>query len=513
MTSTTILKRTNTPAPPPPATASRYRAAKAVALAGSASAAPRLLPSVPQLIPLNRLRRADENVRHTRSDEAVSEIAASIRAHGLLQSLIGYEANIGGYGEPRVMIVGGGRRLMALAILEDEELLDGDWPVPVLIRDKDDALELSLAENLEHQNMSPVDEFFAFRGLIATGRYDAAELAKRFGFTEKLVKQRLRLAELDSEVLDALSERQITLDAAMAYATSQDRALQREVFRQNNKPNTYDAHKPDKIKRDLRAAGMDTSHRLYKFVGASAYEAAGGGYEDTLFQAEAQERQLDKPHLLEQLAHDRLDSQEAALVREFAGRDDLAPTVEGVVRIPGLVLHSPHYLSGKAPTAPAGFAAVTKDSHSSSKAWKTVRNNNLPVQVAVGIDGDGKVQAYTHTLFVPKMQRDAIDPPRGELKLQQMETPEQAAARLRQRDVDRLARRLAVPAFAGTPFEGKVYWPDSWRDNSRPATQNGEQGWLVTAEIFVTDAAIAAQGGAAAVEYDRQQAAKAEVSA
>ena len=486
---TKLAKSKAAPTPPPPDVA-----------------IPRVIPSAPRLVPLGRLRRAEENVRHIRSDEGVDELADSIRAHGLLQSLIGYEQRETGFAQSRVMVLGGGRRLKALRQIEDEGLIDGDWLVPTLIRDRDDALELSLAENIEHRNMSPVDEFFAFKALIDTGRYDAAALAKRFGFTERVVRQRLRLAELDSEVLDALAGRELTLDAAMAYASSQDRALQRQVFKQHSK-STWEANKPDRIKRDLRAAGMDTGHRLYKFVGAQAYEAAGGDYEDDLFQAEAQERQLSAPHLLEQLAHDKLDRSEPAIVRELAARGDLSPTIEGVVRIPGLALHSKDYITAKL-TAPAGFAAIEKQPYDSNRAWKTVRNNNLAARVAIGIDGDGKVQAYAHTLFVPKDQRTALEPPPGPDR-SQPRTAEQEASGVREREIGVLAKRLAasVGGFAGTKFEGRAFWPAY--TNYRLHDLNGERGWTVEAQLWASEAEVVAARAEAEREYDARLAAEA----
>lgn len=463
---------------------------------------PAIIPSAARAFSLDRLRRAEENVRHTRPDEAVDELVASIRAHGLIHNLIGYEVAIGGYPDTRIMIVGGGRRFKAISILAEEGELPEDWPVPVLVRPREDALELSLAENIEHKNMSPVDEFFAFKALIDTGRYDAATLAARFGFTERMVKQRLRLAELDPVVLDALAERAITLDAAMAFAGSSDRELQRKVFKQHASPNAYDRYSPSRIKRDLLHAGKDTADRLYKYVGAKAYEAAGGGYEDELFQDERQERVLNAPYLLERLAHERLDTEEMALVRELATRKELAPTVEGVVRIPGLALHSPNYING-APAAPAGFAAVAKQSYNSEAAWRTVRNNNLPVQVAVGIDGDGKVQAYAHTLFVPKEQRTALEPPPGEVKQSRYvpPTPEERAAAERKHGIERWQRRLAVGSFAGTPFEGRAFWAGDW---SQAHQLNGEPGQLIDVSLWASDAAIAAQAEAAAAAYDAE---------
>src|SRR3546814_9858804 len=78
--------------------------------------------------------------------------------------------------------------------------------------------------------MNPADEFTAFAQLMQRGSVSPADLARQFGFSERYVKQRLRLASLASEILDALREGKLTIDAAMAYAGTQDQRLQLRVF-------------------------------------------------------------------------------------------------------------------------------------------------------------------------------------------------------------------------------------------------------------------------------------------
>jgi ParB family chromosome partitioning protein len=256
---------------------SARKSAAAAAPSAQQTSAPvagiQIMPSAPRLFPLGRLMRAVENVRHTRVDEGCEAVADDVQAHGLLQSLIGYEDG------DKVEIVGGGRRLKALRIVKSRGLIDDSFMVPVLIRDIDEAVELSLAENLQQRSMSAVDEFFAFAKLMERGDTSPADLAKRFGFSERVVKQRLRLAELAPPILDALADRQITIDAAMSYATAQDKSLQAEVFELQQKRGLR-SHDPASIRHALDLKGIRTSDRLFRFVGAARYEAEGGGYED-----------------------------------------------------------------------------------------------------------------------------------------------------------------------------------------------------------------------------------------
>src|SRR3546814_15883016 len=90
--------------------------------------------------------RAPENVRQTNKAVDVESLADDIAAHGLLQSLIGYAGDTD-IDAAAVYIVGGGRRLQALQLLRERGAIDDSFAVPVLLRDPDDAINLSLSEN------------------------------------------------------------------------------------------------------------------------------------------------------------------------------------------------------------------------------------------------------------------------------------------------------------------------------------------------------------------------------
>ena len=449
-------------------------------------------PSVPLVFPVCRLRRAAENVRHTRVDEGCEELADDIQAHGLLQSLIGYMDG------QHVEVVGGGRRLKALRIVRSRGLIDDDFPVPVLIRDADEAIELSLAENLQQRTMSPVDEFLAFQKLMEGGGTSPAELAKRFGWTERLVKQRLRLADLARPVLDALAEREITLDAAMAYATSQDKSLQADVFGVQAKRGRT-AHDPSGVRHALRMKGIDTGDRLFKFVGAERYEREGGDYEDDLFNEAGTERVLAKPFLLETLANTMADFQATRLVDALRSDDRWSPAIAGFVKVSDLRLHS--YGTIEKPRPPAGFVLVERAE--SERLWRTIRNNGFTVHVLVGIDVVGELIADPRYAFVPIAQKTAVEKP---ALIDTAEDSERSTASERERRIIHWSRRLAVPPFAGTPFEGRVFWPPIGEDRVRAETIDGAPGYLVPVFVFVTQDQVAAARKEAVAKVDAERA-------
>lgn len=453
-----------------------------------------LVPSAPRLFPLGQLMRAAENVRHTRIEEGCDQLADDIQAHGLLQSLIGYED--GGH----VEIVGGGRRLKSLRIVKQRGLIDDTFLVPVLIRGIDEAVELSLAENLQQRTMSPVDEFLAFSKLMQPGTSSAADLAKRFGFSERVVKQRLRLAELVPEVLNALAERQITLDAAMAYATSQDPVLQLEVF-ENQAKRGRTAHDPAGIRHSLRMKGLDTADPLFRFVGPEIYARDGGTYEDDLFIEPGKDRVLAQPFVLETAANTMVDFQAMRLLEELKANDAWAPTIVGYVKVPTLRLHSFGTMEKLRP--PVGFVMIQRADH--PKLWRTVRNNGFNVHVVVGIDAEGQLIADPRFAFVPIAQRAAIDRP---ALVDVAADREREAAAYREREIIRWSRRLAVGPFAGTPLEGRVFWPEASSDRQLASNVAGVDGFMVGMQVFVPADQVPAHRKAAISHVDQMIAAR-----
>ena len=142
-----------------------------------ATAAPvGLAPTSITSVPYGRLKRAPQNVRKTDIAADVESLADDIAAHGLLQSLIGF-AGTTTIDAQVVYIVGGGRRLQALDLLRERGTIKDSWPVPVLIRPEEEAIELSLSENLARRDMNPADEFVAFAALMAPGNRSPADLA------------------------------------------------------------------------------------------------------------------------------------------------------------------------------------------------------------------------------------------------------------------------------------------------------------------------------------------------
>src|SRR3546814_11650298 len=119
--------------------------------------------------------------------------------------------------------------------------------------------------------MNPADEFTAFAQLMQRGSVSPADLARQFGFSERYVKQRLRLASLASEILDALREGKLTIDAAMAYAGTQDHRLQLRVFAGEAKK-SHEPHQARNIRFPYQSHKITTSATPFQPSGPHSHE-------------------------------------------------------------------------------------------------------------------------------------------------------------------------------------------------------------------------------------------------
>jgi len=257
-------------------------------------------------IPLNRLAPWDGNVRRTGIHDGIDELAASIAAHGLLQSLVVRKGKRGKY-----EIVAGQRRFLALSSLAKDGTIAKDFPVPCMLADGDiDATELSLAENVVRAPMHPADQFEAFRALIDGGA-TVAEVAARFGVAETIVARRLKLGRLSPVVLEAYRNDEIGLDEAQAFAVSDDHAAQDRVLEQLTSWNCQ----PHTIRRMLTEHEIETSDKRVRFVGVDAYRDAGGVIRQDLFSEDDTGYIVDVA-LLDRLVAEKLKTVAAEIAAE-----------------------------------------------------------------------------------------------------------------------------------------------------------------------------------------------------
>ena len=267
--------------------------------------APRAEPLIRE-IPLSRLALAPENVRKTPPDpRADAELKASIAALGLLENLVVRPDEPDEGGAVRYAVVAGGRRLMAMQALVEDNVLDADHPVPCQVRSGDtEPGEISLAENVIRVPMHPADQVVAFTKLAEAGQSVSA-IAARFGASERVVEQRLRLGNAAPELLDAYRADEIDLEVLKAFAVTTDRERQMAVWEQvagqGYRSSAW------QVKRLLTEERVPGASAIARFVGVEAYEAGGGQVLRDLFAHDDETGVwFEDPVLLEKLATDRL---------------------------------------------------------------------------------------------------------------------------------------------------------------------------------------------------------------
>src|SRR3984893_10828388 len=255
------------------------------------------------LIALNKLVASTDNARKTGIAEGLEELAASIAAHGLLQSLVVRKTSRG-----KFAVIAGQRRRMALSMLADRGSIPADMPIACKVLSKDsDAAEISLAENVVRVPMHPADQFEAFRALIDNGAR-IADVAARFGVTESLVARRMKLGRVSPVLLSVYREGRMSLEQLQAFAVSDDHAAQERVWQDG-------AHYPNSIRAALTAGEIPSSDRRVRFVGLECYEDAGGEVRRDLFDTDNSGYVLDAD-LLQKLTQDKLAEAVAAVTAE-----------------------------------------------------------------------------------------------------------------------------------------------------------------------------------------------------
>ncbi len=159
-----------------------------------------------------------EQPRKTFDEDKLKELAASIARHGILQPIV-----VRQNGE-RYTIVMGERRYRAAR-------LNGLTSVPVIVRTLEDAqaMEAALVENLQREDLNPVEEAAGIRYLMEQQDLTQEEAAERLGKSRPAVANALRLLTLSAPVLELLREGKLQAGHARALITVRDEEKQAEM--------------------------------------------------------------------------------------------------------------------------------------------------------------------------------------------------------------------------------------------------------------------------------------------
>ncbi|MDN5925587.1 MAG: ParB/RepB/Spo0J family partition protein [Hyphomicrobiales bacterium] len=255
-------------------------------------------------IPFDKLDLSQKNVRRIKNGVSIEDLAADIARRGLIQSLNVRPELKDGAETGRYEVPAGGRRFSALQLLVKRKEMAKTAPTPCIVNRsgltsmEDD----SLAENVHRENLHPLDQFRAFKAL-SEQRLDVQEIAARYFVSPNTVRQRLKLANVSPKLLDLYEQDEIRLEQLMAFSISEDHARQEQVWERIS--DNSNMQEPYYIRRLLTETTVRADDRRAVYVGAEAYEAAGGVILRDLFEQDSGGWFQDAA-LLEQLVFEKL---------------------------------------------------------------------------------------------------------------------------------------------------------------------------------------------------------------
>jgi len=151
------------------------------------------------LIDVDKLQPSDAQPRQNMDESALGELAASIKQHGIIQPIVATENG------DKYDIIAGERRWRAARIAEIKE-------VPVIIRSftQQAQLETALLENLQREDLTPLEAAMGFDRLVGEHNVEVKDLAKRLGKGESTIRNMLRLLKLPTTAKQTLQSGKIS---------------------------------------------------------------------------------------------------------------------------------------------------------------------------------------------------------------------------------------------------------------------------------------------------------------
>lgn len=173
-------------------------------------------------LPINEIIPNKEQPRKTFDEGALQELADSITVHGVLQPLLVRPLLSGGY-----QLIAGERRWRASRMAGLKE-------VPVIIRELSDseAMEIAIIENLQREDLNPIEEAEGLQALIDKCDYTHEQVAVSVGKSRPAIANALRLLKLPEEVRQMTKEGEISAGHARALLAFDNQAIMYEVAKQ-----------------------------------------------------------------------------------------------------------------------------------------------------------------------------------------------------------------------------------------------------------------------------------------
>lgn len=152
-------------------------------------------------------------------EQAITELAESIKEHGVIQPIL-----VRRLGD-KYEIIAGERRYKA-------SLLAGKRTIPAIVSDLNDkdSAEVALIENVQRQDLTPIEEAVSYRKILDMGYLTQEQLAEKLGKTQSTISNKLRLLNLDDDVQEALLDEKISERHARSLLKIESKQKQKEIL-------------------------------------------------------------------------------------------------------------------------------------------------------------------------------------------------------------------------------------------------------------------------------------------
>ncbi|MDZ7714750.1 MAG: ParB/RepB/Spo0J family partition protein [Balneolaceae bacterium] len=211
-------------------------------------------------IPVQNIRPNPHQPRKEFKEEALDELAASIKEHGLIQPI-----TVRYIGEKRFELISGERRLRASKLAGMEE-------IAAYIREvnDEDIISFALIENIQREDLNPIEVAMGYQRLVDEVGYTQSEVADKVGKNRSTVANMLRLLNLPPFIQAALRDEQITMGHARALITVEDPEDQKKIFKKAVKEG-YSVRQIEKAVRSLGAEDKKSSKKDEKSENEALY--------------------------------------------------------------------------------------------------------------------------------------------------------------------------------------------------------------------------------------------------
>ena len=202
---------------------------------------------------LSEIEPNKEQPRKVFSEEALNELADSIKEHGVLQPLLVRPLSTGGY-----QLVAGERRWRASRMAGLQE-------VPVVIRDMDEeqAMEIALIENLQREDLNAIEEASGYKLLMERYGMTQEQVAKRVGKSRPAIANALRLLHLPQTVITMVEEGEVSPGHARALLAFEDQNKLLSVA-QKVKTGKYSVRDIEKMSKEKNEEPQDQKVEAYQ---------------------------------------------------------------------------------------------------------------------------------------------------------------------------------------------------------------------------------------------------------